>query len=66
MNKALSHRLRRLENRYTPVVVVLYWWEYPDAGGGIGTRAQAEREGITKLAVLRPLNADRGQQRLSC
>jgi hypothetical protein len=65
VKRALLHRLRRLENRYTPAVVVLYCWEYPDGQGAIGTRAEAEREGITKLKVLRPLNANQAQQTLS-
>jgi hypothetical protein len=35
MNKALSHRLQVLEKRYTPAVVTLYWWDYPDERGAI-------------------------------
>ena len=60
MNKALSHRIQGLENRYTPAVMILYSWEYPDGQGAIGTREQADQEGITKLEVLRPLNESRG------
>jgi hypothetical protein len=64
VNKALSHRLDRLESRLRPQFVALYWWNLPDGGGSIGTREGAKSQGITDIHELLP-NRELRRQRIA-